>query len=236
MGAEEVLLPRRSIGLFVLLGLVACGWLKWRERSTSQQPRDKYAVHIDKRPIAFTQSTFDPAAPPADMPSLQSWETAECESNFLSTARVGGQAQRSDATHAIVTITKVEATLLLKIVIWVPKDATQHVVEHEQGHRQISESYYRDADKLAERIAATYLGKQVPINGENLDREFSKLLEQMGTQFTEEYNKALNPGPTQLLYDTITDHSRNEVSADDAVAQALNDSTVATTQPVTNPE
>jgi len=231
-----VLLSRRSIVLFVLLGLVACGWLKWRERSTPQQPRDKYAVHIDRWPIAVTQSTFDPAAPPADMPPLESWETAECESNFLSTARVGGQAQRSDATHAIVTITKVEATLQLKIIIWVPNDATQHVVEHEQGHRQISESYYRDADELAERIAATYLGKQVPINGENLDREFSKLLQQMGTQFTEEYNKAMNPGPTQLRYDTITDHSRNEVNANDAVAQALNDTTVATTQPVTNPE
>lgn len=231
-----MLLPRRSIGLFVLLGLVACGWLKWRERSTPQQPRDKYAAHIDKRPIAFTQSTFDPAEPPADMPPLAPWETAECESDFLSTARVGGRAQRIDATHAIVTITKVEATLQLKIIIWVPNDATQHVVEHEQGHRQISDSYYRDADKLAERIAATYLGKQVPIDGENLDREFSKLLLQMGTQFTQEYNKALNPGPTQFRYDTITDHSRNEVTANDAVAQALNDSTVATTQPITNPE
>ena len=34
-------------------------------------------------------------------------------------------------------------------------------------------------------------------------------------------HKKLNPEPTQLRYDAITNHSRNEVPAKDAVAQAL---------------
>ena len=41
------------------------------------------------------------------------------------------------------------------------------------------------------------------------------------TDFTNEYNKELNPGPTQLLYDSITDHGRNNVAVQDAIAQAL---------------
>jgi hypothetical protein len=121
-------------------------------------------------------------------------------------------------------------TLQLNIAIWVPTDVTQHVVEHEEGHRQISEYYYQTADKLAGRIAARYMGKQVEITGTDLDTESSKLLHQMATDITDEYNKELNPEPTQLLYDTITDHSRNEVVAKNAVAHALKNVTIESTQ------
>ena len=33
--------------------------------------------------------------------------------------------------------------------------------------------------------------------------------------------KELDPNPAQLLYDSITDHARNEVAVQDAVAHAL---------------
>jgi len=60
-------------------------------------------------------------------------------------------------------------------------------------------------------------------------------LQQMGNEITDEYNKELNPEPTQLHYDAITDHSRNQVAAQDAVAQVLKDVTVASAQPAANP-
>src|SRR5690348_7749313 len=78
-----------------------------------------------------------PKKPPADMPPPTPGEDAECDSNFISDAAVGGQAKQTDATHAIVTITQVKVTLQLEIIVWVPNKVTQHVVEHEQGHRQI---------------------------------------------------------------------------------------------------
>ena len=68
---------------------------------------------------------------------------------------------------------------------------------------------------------ATYIGKRVEISGADLNAESNKALQQMATEITEEYNRELNPEPTQLLYDTITDHSRNEVMVQDAVAAAL---------------
>ena len=163
------------------------------------------------------------------MPPLPPGEVAQCDSNFLSNATVGGQSRQTDATHATVTITRIQVTLQLHITIWVPAGATQHVIEHEEGHRQISEYYYQTADKLAERIAATYIGKQVVLTGTDLDAEFSKLLQQMGSDITDTYNKELNPERAQLHYDAITDHSRNEIVAKDAVAHALNDITLAST-------
>ena len=94
------------------------------------------------------------------------------------------------------------------------------MIEHEDGHRQISEFYYQTADQIAARIAANYLGKQSEISGPNLDAESTRM-QQMAHEITEEYSKELNPEPTQLLFDTITDHGRNGVVARDAAVHAL---------------
>ena len=217
---------RRTILLGVLLGVVLLGALKWRNVSSARQTTAAKPTVI-KQPVALTNRTFDAGNPPQDMPPLASGENAACESNFLSNASVAGESQETDATHAIVTVTRITVTLQLNITIWLPGNATQHVIEHEEGHRQISEYYYRDADKLAKRIAAAYVGKQVAITGADLRTEMGNALQQIGTEITEEYNKELNPEPTQLRYDAITDHSRNDVAAKDAVAQALNEKSPA---------
>ena len=212
---------RRLLVLFVLLAVLIVGWMSWRDRSSSRQLDEVAVPTIDKQPVIFATRTFDPAAPPADMPPLASGENAECDSNFQSSASVGGQTRQIDATHATVAVTQIKVTLQLHITIWVPADVTPHVIEHEEGHRQISEAYYRTADKLAERIAATYMGRHVDVDGTDLGAESNKMLQQMAADITAEYNKELNPEPAQLLYDTITDHSRNEVVVKDAVAHAL---------------
>jgi hypothetical protein len=217
---------RRSIVLCVLLGVLILGWLSWQDISSRRQLRETPGPAIIKQPVNFAKRTFDAATRPPDMPPLTQGEDAECDSDFLSNASVGGQARQTDATHATLTISQIKVTLQLNITIWVPADVTQHVIEHEEGHRQISEYYYQTADKLAERIAAKYMGKQVDIAGIDLHAESDKLLQQMGTDITDAYNKEINPGPTQLLYDAITDHSRNEVVVNDAVAHAIKNITV----------
>jgi hypothetical protein len=155
------------------------------------------------------------------MPPLSPGEAAECDTNFVSYASVAGQARPIDATHETVTITQITITLELHITIWVPNGATQHVIDHEDGHRQISEHFYLSADKLAQQVAAPYMGKQIVITGDDLHAEFSNALQKMSADITEEYGKELNLAPTQLNYDAITDHSLNDVVAADAVAQAL---------------
>jgi hypothetical protein len=224
--AEAPLTSRISIGLCVLLGGLLFGWLAWRGSSSPRPSAEAPAPTITKQPIAFANHTFDPAAPPAEMPPLAHGENAECDSNFLSSASVHGETRPIDATHANVTITQVNLTLQLNINIWVPTGVTQHVIEHEDGHRQISESYYQTADRLAARIAAAYMGKQIEISGADLNAESSKMLKQMAAEITDEYGRELNPGPAQLLYDSITDHGRNDVVVKDAVAHALKNTAI----------
>jgi hypothetical protein len=233
--AEAALRSRGLILLCVLLGVLIFGSLMRRNVSPRQQLKEAPVPTIIKQPVAFASHTFDPAAPPPDMPPLAPGEIAGCDSDFRSTAIVRGEPWQTDATHATVTITQIKVTLQLNVNIWVPTGVTQHVIEHEEGHRQISEYYYQTADKLAERIAAAYMGKRVEVTGTDLSAESSKMLQQMATDITDEYNKELNSGPTQLLYDAITDHGRNEVVVKDAVASALKNITMESTQPTTNP-
>jgi hypothetical protein len=183
---------------------------------------------VDKRPIELETHTFDPAAPEADMPPLRPGEQAECEANFISTASVSGDTRKMDATHAMVTVSRVKMVLGLRIAIWVPRDATEHIVEHEEGHRQISEHYYQAADKVAGRAAASYVGRELLVTGADLEAEINKRLEEAGREITREYNRGLNPEPAQQRYDEITDHSRNEVAAKEALAQALSEAAGST--------
>jgi hypothetical protein len=226
---------RRLMVLCVLLGMLIFGCFMWRKSSSRQQLGEAVAPAINKQPAVFSKRTFDPATPPADMPPLAPGETAECDSDFLSNASVRGESRQTDATHATLTITQIKMTLQLDINIWVPTEVTQHVIEHEEGHRQVSEYYYQTADRVAERIAAAYMGKQVEISGTDLGAESTKMLQQMAAEITDEYKKELNPGPTQLLYDDITDHGRNEVVVKDAVAHALKNIVIESPQPSANP-
>jgi hypothetical protein len=236
---EAALLSLRSILLCVLLGVLifvgAWAWLGGRMGgqilSSSQQPVVTALPTVEKQPVAFETHTFDPIMPPPEMPPLGEGEAAECEANFTSNASVSGQSRRTDATHAMLTITQVKVTLGLEINIWVPMDATQHVIEHEDGHRQISEYYYQSAEKVAERIAATYMGKKIVVTGADLDAELNESLKQAGAEITDEYDKELNSETAQQRYDDITDHSRNGVSAADAMDQALKDAAADTSEP-----
>ena len=217
---------RTIIVLCVLLGLVAFASLKWRGPASRNEAKETSAPIVNKLPVHFANRTFDPSSPPPEMPPMIPGEAAVCDSNFVANANVSGDTHPTDATHASVNVTQVKVTLQLNITIWTPGKVSPRVMEHENGHRQISEHYYESGDEIAERIAATYLGRQTEISGSDLDGEAGKLLQQMAAEITAEYGKQLNPEPAQLLYDTITDHSRNEVSVQDAVNHAINNAAV----------
>jgi hypothetical protein len=232
-------LARRGfIVLCILLGLAGLGWLgeRLRDRDAAlRQESGRPPVLIVKQPSVLASRTFDPAAPPADMPPLSEGDAAECDSNFVSDASVSGESRKEDATHATVTITHVKVTLQLNVTIWLPDGATQRIIDHEDGHRQISQYFYQSADKIADQIAETYIGKQVEIAGDDLNAESSKMLQQMAAEITDEYGKELNPGPAQTLYDNITDHSRNDIVAKDAAVAAINNAAIAAIRPAAAP-
>src|SRR5580692_5743145 len=136
---RPVLPSRRVIVLCVLLGMLIFGWLRWQYPLLPRQNREPTIPTINKQPATVASRTFDPTSPPSDMPPLAYGEDAECDSDFLFHATVGGESRQTDARHATVTITQIKIMLQLNITIWVPTGVTQRVIKHEEGHRQISE-------------------------------------------------------------------------------------------------
>jgi len=214
---------RSPLAFCLLVAALLLAGFAWHHYATSGRPSEPVKPVIDKQPVFFAQRAFDPASPPADMPALGEGEEAECDSNFISDANVSGRMQKIDSSNATVTVTQVKVTLQLKITIWVPNGATEHVIEHEEGHRQISEHYYQSADQLAAEISAPYIGRQVAIGGSDLNAEFRNSLLQLSKEITAEYNNRLKPDRAQQRYDDLTDHSRNDRDSKEAAAQAIKD-------------
>lgn len=191
--------------------------LCWAPSVQAEQPQ----VEIVKMPAQIGTRYFDPKRPPQDRPPLRGPEEAVCEGDFLSDASVGAQAQMADATHAKATINRIKVTLQLNITIWLPNNPQKWTVEHEEGHRQISEYYYRNAETIARRAAESYLGKSVDISGNDLRRALSAAIGKIAEEITNEYNRQMPVETTQDRFDAITEHSRKDIPVTDAVAQAL---------------
>jgi len=215
----------RIILLCVCAGVWLCACHTSSDSSAPAQPKPD-SVQITKLPPQYVPHKFDPAAPPANMPPLHPGEAAVCDADFIARSSVGGQPHRTDSTHAMLTITKVMMTLQLQTNVWVPVDAPQTITDHEEGHREIAEYTYQSADQIAARIATSYIGKRVEVTGEDLDSASSQKLLEIATEITNAYTTQINNSPTQLLYDQITDHSRNGVIAKDAVDHAIKNAAV----------
>ena len=217
--------------LWVLIGGIAlpAALLVAPPPARAAQPPD--AVKITKMPVKVQHRTFDPRRPPREMPELKPPENAVCASDFLSDASVGGQAAPTDATHATLTINRVEVTLQLNITIWVPQNPPQTVVEHEEGHRQIAEYFYKNADAVARLVAQPYLGKTIQVSGRDLRKAVSVALGKAGEEITNAYNKGMPVELAEARFDEITDHSRKDIPVPDAIAQAIRETAPASIQP-----
>ncbi len=189
----------------------------WTPSVQAEQPQ----VEIVKMPAQVGTRYFDPKRPPRDRPPLTGPEEAVCAGDFLSDASVGAQAMQTDPTHAKATINRIKVTLQLDMTIWLPNNPQKWTVEHEEGHRQISEYYYRNAEVVARRIAEPYLGKTIDISGRDLRKALSDAVGKVAEEITNEYNRQMPVETTQDRFDTITEHSRKDIPVPDAVAQAL---------------
>ena len=92
---------------------------------------------------------------------------------------------------------------------------------HEEGHRQIAEYFYKNADAIARRVAEPYLGKTLDISGRDLRKAVNVAVDKIGGEITDAYNKEMQVELTEARYDAITDHSRKDIPVPDAVAQAI---------------
>jgi len=195
----------------------------------AQGKSEKSPVKVDKSPVTVVTKYFDPKRPPADMPKLKANEAAVCVSNFSINAGAGGEVtdQTDSATgiRATVKLERITLQIGCEIVIWLPKKAPQKMVEHEDGHRQITERFYATADQVALKLARPWIDRQVVGTDQDVNSASRRAIESAVQQITAQYMSAVHGESTKVqeAYDRITVHGTNKLTAKQGMEKSFDE-------------
>src|SRR5207237_5052545 len=115
-------------------------------------------VKVERAEAAVEYKRFDPGHLPEPPPPLENGEQAVCVYRFdVETDARYSYAQPADAPKGPVAVevkvVGMNVKLKLTVTIWLPKDAPEQLVAHEEGHRAIAERFYAGAEKTARLLA-----------------------------------------------------------------------------------
>lgn len=187
------------------------------------------SVTVKREPPVVEHKKFNPSQPPKELPHLNPGEAAVTESIFncaVSTSyHVLHQQSKDSRCDASVKIDSIEVTLQLHVTIWLPDGAPKKLIAHEEGHRQIAESIYKDrADAAAKSAAARLDGRELSGSGRDCDEATRAALNDADTRLCQDYlDQTGGPaGRVGDLYDQITSHGTKYWPAEDeAIRQAF---------------
>src|SRR6478735_6812264 len=113
------------------------------------------AVKIEKAKVKVEYKTFDPKHLPDPPPPVEKGESAvtvygfgvetDLQYTYGETPRGGG----GGPVTMDFRMERVTLKLSMTITVWLPEGANEQLKAHEEGHRQIAEIFYADADKAA---------------------------------------------------------------------------------------
>ena len=175
-------------------------------------------VMVNRQAPSVEHRKFDRNSPPADMPPLEPQEAAVTKAVFGIGTEISVQTlpdqRRGGKTVSRHKVTSVSLSLSLAITIWVPDDAPKTIIDHEEGHRQISEYFYKDAQKIARDIARKYVGQVY--ESDQTDKAINELSQKY---MAETQNLSVR---ANVIFDEITQHSRNQkISVEKAVKDSI---------------
>jgi hypothetical protein len=184
---------------------------------------EEHPVTIHKTPPKIIRRAFDPAHPPSAMPKLTPPESGVCHFDFGCDAGIGVFVDPAGPNAVEVEIDSVDAVLTMEVDIWAIGGAPKKLLDHEEGHRQICEDYYKDADAIAQRIGKSFIGRKATGTGPTKQAATDAAQQTLLSEFNAAYmNETRVPcSACQVRYDAITIHGLNAVSEADAIAQAL---------------
>ena len=213
-------LPPRACCLLILLFLVAipaCGSARAPSTRTPSAGGDVVrGLKVEKTPAVIVRKTFDRRNPPKEMPPLGPRADAVTHFRFgcATSASYETTSKRPDRGRgqctATARINELTVRLELEITIWVPKDARQTLIDHEEGHRVIAERVYETAERAARAEGAKWVGRTVTGKAATCAAAADVAVRDANHRFCQAYLEATSgwSGRVGDLYDVITDHGR----------------------------
>lgn len=186
-------------------------------------------VTVDKKPPVVMRRPFDPAHPPAEMPPMQPGEAAVTQSQFdcsinLTYTVIGRKTTATGQCTTSLQVKGVAVNLELKTTVWLPTAAPAKLAAHEEGHRQIDERIYADADKAAREIGTALDGEVLEGEGADCAAAESSATRSAADRLCRDYLRRVagRAGRVGEIYDQITAHGTRAKPAErEAIQQAF---------------
>jgi hypothetical protein len=184
-------------------------------------------VTIDRSDPVIERKQFDPKSPPSDMPKLHPNEAAVTQSFFGAETRVGGEVvereRQPDGFRSSIKVDTVRMTLKFRVTIWLPYGAVPKLVKHEEGHKDLAEHYYKDAERIARAEAEKLIGQTVSGSGKDAEEAGDNALKNAAELVGQRYlgQTDVPCGKAQEFYDQITKHGTNAVPEKRAIEESI---------------
>jgi hypothetical protein len=185
--------------------------------------QDDHPVTIHKTPEKVLRRMFDPAHPPSAMPALTPPESGVCHFDFGCDAGIGVFVDPAGPNSVEVEVDSVDVILTMEVDIWAINGAPKKLLNHEEGHRQICEYYYKDADAIAQKLGKSFVGRKAVGTGPTKQAATDDAEHKLLSEYNTDYMNAtrVRCSACQVRYDAITMHGLNDVLEADAIAQAI---------------
>ena len=183
---------------------------------------EEHPVTVKWNPPKITRHQFDPKRPPATMPKLGPSESGVCHFEFTCDAGMGYFVEQKDPRTVEVEVDSVDMVLDLPIDIWVMNNAPKKLMQHEEGHRQICEDYYRGCDAVARELGRKMIGRKATGTGRNKAEAQGNAQQKLLTELNEAFFRAVRV-PCRICedhYDEITTHGLQPIPEADAIVEA----------------
>lgn len=194
--------------------------------ATGQARADEHAT-VSQKPPTITTRLFDKSNPPAEMPPLTGSEAAQCQYDLACEASTG-YSMRDNGVQTKVTITDVQVTIRLKIVIWLPNNYTPKLKAHEEGHSTISQIVYKPSAELAKTMAAKLVGMSFTIPSGGAKEAATQRANELAKEMCSQWLKQVGGDARKVndAFDDITAHGTKAIDVPAAIDQAIEKSGV----------
>lgn len=123
----------------------------------------------------------------------------------------------------VIQITQVKAKLSLPITIWLPKDASAQLVQHEDGHVKICTDVYARAEDVIREAAKPLLKTVYQGEGKDAESACRVAIDEAGQALGSEYRRGTVDVVNRVsnTYDQFANSSEGTMSSDELVKEAF---------------
>lgn len=182
-------------------------------------------VSIEQKPPRIEYIAFEPGHPPPILQRSPGVEAAFCGTTFDCTCGLYAETPKFTFGLGAAKITSVVVSTRVHIIIWTPVGGPPEYMAHEETHRAISEHYYREAGAVAKRLAEQLAGKKLDLPKKKSEAMLDEALNELKNQLIADFMKEIGDRSVfaQDRFDTITNHGREPISNQEAMARAISD-------------